>query len=88
MPNEKLVTHADISALAERLAKLAYIDRAETPCEDEPPSVTLAAALGDIEDSARDFLEHLGQLVDATDAYSLRGRSSISAKTFAMSYGT
>lgn len=54
-----------VQNLAERLARVERLDRAETPF-DEPPTWTLAVSLSDIEQACRELLdEHLPQLVAA-----------------------
>ena len=65
MTNQKpLHSPADVTALAERLKRLDYTDRAETPFE-EPPSFTLATGLEHLQDSSVEYLDHLGTLLAA-----------------------
>jgi hypothetical protein len=53
-----------VPALAEKLKRLSYIDRAHTPF-DEPPSWTLAIGLEHIEGSCREYGDQLRALLRA-----------------------
>ncbi|MFN2615896.1 MAG: hypothetical protein ABR581_02095 [Thermoleophilaceae bacterium] len=69
---KNLSDYEAVKTLADRLAAtLSYIDRQDTPHDDEPASWTLAQALEHVEESCIEFQKHLAALVASSDDESM-----------------